>query len=86
MSTHRGKIHGGVIVLSEPVALPEGTEVVVSIEPVEANSCADALTHADNAGPLPFVGIWADREDMSDSAAWVRKERAAWSQRRNQQG
>ena len=27
---------------------------------------------------LPCFGIWADREDMQDSATWVRKEREAW--------
>jgi len=29
-------------------------------------------------GPLreePFVGMWADRQDMADSAAWVRQNR-----------
>ncbi len=23
----------------------------------------------------PFVGMWADREDMADSTEWVRKQR-----------
>lgn len=86
MSTHRGKIHDGAIVLSEPVALPEGTEVIVSIAPAEASQCADTMPQTANAITLPFIGIWADREDMSDSTAWVRKEREAWSQRRHQQG
>ena len=86
MSTHRGKIHDGAIVLSEPVALPEGMEVIVNIAPVEASECADTNPQTDNAMTLPFIGIWADHEDMSDSAAWVRKEREAWSQRRHQQG
>lgn len=27
-----------------------------------------------------FIGIWKDREDMSDAAGWVRKQReSAWS-------
>ncbi|MBI2843112.1 MAG: DUF2281 domain-containing protein [Armatimonadetes bacterium] len=30
---------------------------------------------------LPFFGMWADREDMTDSAAWVRKERERWDER-----
>ena len=30
---------------------------------------------------LPFFGMWADREDMADSTAWVRKERERWSER-----
>jgi hypothetical protein len=32
--TERGKIHSGSIVLDEPIDLPEGTEVVVHVEPV----------------------------------------------------
>ena len=81
MSTHRGKIHDGAIVLSEPVALPEGMEVIVSIAPVETAQGADTEPRLDKATTLPFIGIWADREDMSDSAAWVRKERQSWSPR-----
>ncbi|MBI2844063.1 MAG: hypothetical protein HYX78_11745 [Armatimonadetes bacterium] len=30
---------------------------------------------------LPFFGMWADREDMKDSVAWVNKERRKWSKR-----
>ena len=30
---------------------------------------------------LPFCGMWADREDMKDSVAWVNKERRRWSKR-----
>jgi hypothetical protein len=24
---------------------------------------------------LPFFGMWADRDEMSDSVAWIRRER-----------
>lgn len=28
----------------------------------------------------PFIGMWRDREDMKDSAAWVRRlRRSEWS-------
>jgi prevent-host-death family protein len=30
---------------------------------------------------LPFFGMWAHRNDMRDSTAWVRKEREKWHQR-----
>ena len=72
--TERGKIHSGSIVLDEPIDLPEGTEVVVHVEPV-------GLDHA-SAGNgnefenLPFFGMWGDRDEMRDSLAWVRRERA----------
>ena len=30
---------------------------------------------------LPFFGMHADREDMEDSVAWVRRERERWHER-----
>ena len=30
---------------------------------------------------LPFFGMWADREDMDDSVAWVRRQREGWNHR-----
>ena len=29
----------------------------------------------------PAIGMWADREDMQDSVAWVRREREQWNKR-----
>jgi hypothetical protein len=29
----------------------------------------------------PAIGMWKDREDMKDSAAWVRRQREQWSER-----
>ena len=29
----------------------------------------------------PAIGMWKDREDMKDSAAWVRRQREHWSKR-----
>ena len=29
----------------------------------------------------PAIGIWKDREDRKDSAAWVRQQREQWSER-----
>jgi len=77
--TERGKIHGGSIVLDEPIDLPEGTEVVVHVEPVGAR----VLVHGNGNEfeNLPFFGMWADRDEMSDSVEWVRRERDKWRQR-----
>src|SRR5206468_10995378 len=70
--TERGKIHSGSIVLDEPIDLPEGTEVVVHVEPVvHEHPSAGNVNEFEN---LPFFGMWADRDEMSDSVAWVRKE------------
>jgi hypothetical protein len=78
----QGKIKEGTIVFEKPLPLPEGTEVVVRIEPIGApweplvpqGKVADFLA-------LPCFGMWADREDMKDSVAWVRREREKWQQR-----
>lgn len=74
----RGLIRGGQIVLPTPLALPEGTEVVVQIEPI-----ARPRTKSDEKSfsSLPFFGMWADRKDLSDSADWIHKEREQWHQR-----
>ena len=29
----------------------------------------------------PATGMWADRKDMQDSVAWVRREREQWNKR-----
>ena len=81
-----GKISNGRIVLSKPLSLPEGTEVRIQIEPVGAavsddeNQDKDSNESEDFAN-LPCFGMWADREDMRDSVAWLRKEREKWQQR-----
>ena len=76
-----GTISNGRIVLSKPLSLPEGTEVRVQIEPVgeaavsgDENQDKDSDESEDFANQ-PFFGMWADREDMRDSVAWVRKQR-----------
>ncbi len=35
---------------------------------------------------LGFVGMWADRRDMSDSREWLRKQRAGWRKRAKASG
>ena len=76
-----GKISNGHIVLSKPLSLPEGTEVRVQIEPVDPvivsnNDSQDKDSNeSEDFANLPCFGMWADREDMRDSVAWVRKQR-----------
>ncbi len=81
--TERGKIHSGSIVLDEPIDLPEGTEVIVHVEPVTHH--AMSASNGKQLECLPFFGMWADRNEMSDSVAWVRREREKWQQRLTQQ-
>lgn len=70
-----GRIQGGAIVLSKPLPLPEGTEVSVRIEPVSGKEKPANGPKEEPIASTPFFGMWADREDMADSAAWVRRER-----------
>jgi hypothetical protein len=79
--TERGKVQDGGIVLVKPVPLPEGTEVVVHIEPVQAPEGRGGRQPAEAFTALPFFGMWAARQDLQDSAAHVRKERERWHHR-----
>ena len=63
--TERGKIHNGSIVLDEPINLPEGTEVIVHVEPVTYEGVS--ASNGDEFEHLPFFGMWADRDEMSDN-------------------
>jgi hypothetical protein len=73
-----GLVRNGQIVLDKPLTLPEGTPIVIHVEPL---TLPEAKGPAMSFASLPFFGMWADREDMADSAAWVRKEREQWHQR-----
>ena len=80
-----GKISKGGIALSKPLSLPEGTEVRIQIEPVDANdSTRTAPNKVEDFANLPCFGMWADREEMRDSVAWLKKEREKWQQRHTQ--
>ncbi len=76
-----GKVSNGHIVLSKPLSLPEGTEVRVRIEPVDPvpvdgdDSQNTDSDESEDFANQPFFGMWADREDMRDSVAWVQKQR-----------
>ena len=80
----RGRIEDGQPVLSRPLALPDGTDVVVRIEPVAPPQ--PVVFSEEEFSSLPFFGMWVDREDMADAAAWVRRERERWQERVARQG
>jgi hypothetical protein len=77
----RGKVRGGGIVFPTPLPLPEGTEVVVRIEPAAREGQQATPGEKQGFASLPFFGMYAGRQDMQDSAAWVREERERWHQR-----
>lgn len=67
----------------EPVALPDGTEVEVRVEPLSPSESSQSPTPdaTDEFVKLPFFGMWAGREDMGDGADWVNAQRAKWQER-----
>jgi hypothetical protein len=78
-----GTIANGGIALDKPLPLPEGSKVVVQVE-IETPTAENQTTTEGSSeafASLPFFGQWADRDDMADSAEYVRKERAKWRQR-----
>ncbi len=82
----RGTVQNSVIVTEEPLGLPNGTEVVVLVEPAGIGTDAEIERRLSEFDALGFHGMWADRDDMADSVAWVRKIRAQWQQRPSRQG
>jgi len=80
-----GKVQGGTIVFAEPLGVPEGTNVVVRIESTYETGQPPPPKSIEEFAAHPFFGMYADRQDMKDSVAWVRKERAKWHQRSQRQ-
>jgi hypothetical protein len=77
----RGTVQNGMVTVHEPLPLPDGTEVTISIEADEAQGTPVSEEQVTEFTALPFHGMWADREDMADSVAWVRRIREQWRQR-----
>ena len=79
--TAHGTVQGNGIVFPEALGLPDGMRVVVSIEPEEVDRKPSSEESIERIAALPFFGMWADRADITDSVAWVRKIREQWLQR-----
>lgn len=79
----QGEVNKGGIVLSKPLMLPEGIKVRIQIEPIYTDDDSQTTISEENEdfAELPFFGMWADREDMHDSVAWVRRQREKWIER-----
>jgi hypothetical protein len=80
-----GTVQGREIVFPDALGLPDGTRVVVSIEPEETDGESPFTETAEEIATWSFFGMWADREDMADSVAWVRKQREQWLERLTRQ-
>jgi len=78
MVTLKAHFDGKTIVPDEPVSLPEGTALTVHVE--EAKTVIDETEGGKymTAGELAkseFVGMWADRTDITDSLEYARQLR-----------
>jgi hypothetical protein len=82
--TENGVISNGGIALDNPLPLPEGSKVVVHVEVASTETTPKSSppdVSAEIFAAFPFFGQWADRQDIPDSAEYVRQERAKWQQR-----
>jgi len=81
----RAHFDGSSIVPDSKVDLPPDQALEVEVRLIAPAESAAASKPAPRKTPditsLPFFGMWADRDDMADSAEWVRKEREQWSSR-----
>ena len=78
----QGKVNNGGLVLSKPLSLPEGTEVRIQIEPIDPHNSTNTIAdESEDFANLSCFSMWADREEMRDSVAWLQKAREKWHQR-----
>lgn len=68
--TLEGIVQNGIVVLEKGASIPNGTHVQVIV--LEAKELPSA--NGDLAGD-PFIGMWKDHPDLTDSSAWVRNIR-----------
>jgi len=70
VSAYRGKILDGVVHIIEGESLPEGADVIVVVVSEDAKGITgQEVLDSD------LIGIWADRDDIQDSAEFARKLR-----------
>ena len=78
----RAHFDGKAFVPNEPLEFPKDQELEIEIHVVTGpRRKRSSKRPVGRITTLPFFGIWADREDMKDSATWVRKERERWNER-----
>jgi hypothetical protein len=78
----RAKVQEGKLVFSDPVPMPDGTQVEVQVVEVPPPEPPPTPEEIQDFLADPAHGMWADREDMKDSVAWLEQERAKWRRRR----
>ena len=74
VAAYQGKIQNGQIRLNEDAQLPEGAEVFVVVVGNDQAAAPGTSTLKDLLDS-PLVGMWADRDDITDSADFARQLR-----------
>ena len=80
MVTLRGVYEKGRVQLLEPVPFAGRCDLIVTFlekKPRSARQWRANTRQPARTGRVSFVGMWKDRDDMADSAAWVRQRREA---------
>jgi len=72
------RYEGQHLVLNQPLDLPEGQQVRVTIEPIEPPAGQQIVAAWRASG---VIGAWAHRKPKSTSARWARQLRRKASQR-----
>ena len=71
--TLEGIVQNGIVVLEKGANIPNGTHVQVVVP--EAKEQPATSANGDLSGD-PFIGMWKERQDLTDSGAWVRNIRS----------
>jgi hypothetical protein len=77
---YAGRVHNGQIDIEGKVTLPEGAQVIVTVLDHESQWMDQGIT-GEELLAAPFIGAWADRDDIGDTAEFAEKLRSRSNER-----
>ena len=80
VTAYQGIVQNGQIRFDDDTELPEGSQVIVVVVGEQQGIPKKVLTMGDLLDS-PLIGMWADREDITDSAEFARQLRDRASKR-----
>ncbi len=81
VTAYQGTVQNGQIHFDDDPALPEGAQVVVVVLRQGQQTGEQKTLTLGELLESPLVGMWADREDIDDSAEYARQLRERASRR-----
>ncbi len=78
---YQGTIQNGQIHFDDNPEIPEGAQVIVVVIKESQQAGEQKASTLGNLLESPLVGMWADREDIVDSAEFARELRERASRR-----